>query len=82
MSESTRCPRDARRHILSTFEAACRAHLVQAGTFHPRAVDLVWRLAGGHLGKIKSCCERVVGQAAARGVPADFGLVASRWGAS
>lgn len=81
MSEASRCPRAARERIQSTFSSSCRRHHLAALQDHPRAVDLVWRQAGGHLGKIKSGCERVVRQAAALGLSElALGTVANRWG--
>lgn len=83
MSEPARCPRAKRRQIETTFLTLCRAHRVRPKkTAHPRAVDDVWSLAGGHLGKIKSGCERVIRRAAALGYfELELTAVAHRWGA-
>lgn len=81
-SQSSRCPSSARSSILSTFQRLCRQRLGKAPkSGHPRAVDLLWRLSGGRLGKVLAGCERVVREAAARGTrDLDLGVVASRWG--
>lgn len=81
MSESSRCPRTARARVQSAFTKTCREHGLKATQGHPRAVDRVWLLAGGHLGKIKSGCERVARQAAALGLSdVSLAAVANRWG--
>ena len=76
-----RCPRAARKCILSTFSGLCERQLGSRPLGgHPSAADLLWRVSGGRLPKILSRCERVVAEAAAQGLSdVNLGTVVARW---
>lgn len=82
-NDLARCPRAARKTILSTFSRLHEKHLgSRPPCGHPSAADRLWRISGGRFPQVFSHAERVVQEAAARGSSElDLGTVAARWGA-